>query len=52
MVPRLTLSSSRHSGGKMTREGTEVFYFEDAVKNVRRQREMKPEEITNLLHFR
>jgi transitional endoplasmic reticulum ATPase len=27
-------------------------HFEDAVKNVRRQREMKPEEKTNLSHFR
>ena len=27
----MTLSSSRHSGGKITREGTEVFYGVDAV---------------------
>src|SRR5919106_1420380 len=29
-----------------------IRHFEDAVKNVRRQREMKPEEKMNLSHFR
>ncbi|MGH9978339.1 MAG: AAA family ATPase, partial [Nitrososphaeraceae archaeon] len=29
-----------------------IRHFEDAVKNVRRQREMKPEEKMNILHFR
>jgi transitional endoplasmic reticulum ATPase len=27
-------------------------HFEDAVKNVKRQREMKPEENMNISHFR